>query len=425
VLDPEPGGNNNGRFDAGETGGLVIALRNAGNEQATAVAATVRSGNPLFVFTDSTTDYGDIPACSTRTNESDPFMVQVDPLIPMETPVTCTLFVNGTGYVDTLRFTVIIGQIRTIDPIPDGPRAPARFWAYDDCDTLYPSRPEFTWAEIAGFPSTQVILGDDQTQSYSLPAGFVWRYYGQTFNQFSVCGNGWVAPGSTTVSTYTNTELPSAGMPPFVALCWDDLYPPEARGIWWRHDPDNHRLIIEYDSVPTYASRTTWDTYELVIYDTTVHTPTGDNVMVAQYLTANGYTSATVGIQDPTGTVAIQCLFDGAYHRGTAAIAPGRAIKYVTADPLMAVAEQPEAPRVTVVRAWPNPGRVGQAVRLAAGTASGLAVYDATGRCVRTIEAGRATWDGTDSSGRLVAPGIYYCRALGNHSTGLKLVLTR
>jgi hypothetical protein len=344
----------------------------------------------------------------------------------METPVMCTLLVSGTGYADTLRFTIVIGQIRTIDPIPDGPRTPAVYWSYDDCDTLYPSHPNFTWVEIAGFPSTQVILGDDETQTFMLPAGFVWRYYGQEFNQFSICGNGWVAPGSTTISTYTNTELPSAVMPPFVALNWDDLYPPEARGIWWYHDAANHRLVIEYDSVPSFSTRTIWETFELVIYDTTVHTPTGDNVLLAQYLTANDYSSATIGIQDPTLTVAIQCLFDGAYHRGTAPIAAGRAIEYITADPLTAIAEQPRTPPAPVIRVWPNPGRIGQTQRLSTGTSTAVALYDATGRCIRTLEPGRTVWDGCDNTGRPVAPGIYYCRAFaGSAATGLKLVLTR
>ena len=46
-----------------------------------------------------------------------------------------------------------------------------------------------------------------------------------------------------------------------------------------------------------------------------------------------------------------------------------------------------------------------------------LSVYDVTGRWVRTLASGvtgagehRVTWDGHDSYGRRVAPGIYLCR---------------
>ena len=59
------------------------------------------------------------------------------------------------------------------------------------------------------------------------------RYYGQNYTQVSICGNGWVAPGSTTVSAYTNTALPSdRDAAAMVCLNWDDLYPPTGGGVW-------------------------------------------------------------------------------------------------------------------------------------------------------------------------------------------------
>lgn len=373
---------------------------------------------------DSTCTYPAILPDSTRNNAATPFRLAAAPNCPLEHSAELQLLISGT-WNDTITLRVVVGEIRAQDPIPDGPRQPPRYWAYDECDTLYPNHPQFSWVEIAGAPSTQVILGDDQTLTFPLPAGFVWRYYGQTYTQFSICSNGFVAPGSTSIATYTNAALPAASMPPMVCLNWDDLYPPEGRGIWYRHQPENHRLIIEYDSIPTYASRTIWETFQLIIYDTTVHTTTGDNVLIAQYLTTNGYGSATVGIQDPTATIAIQCLFDGTYHRGAARLAPGRAIKYVTDDPLTWIAEVPAQPEPARIQAWPNPGRIGQTIRLGTAAPTGFTICDALGRPIRQLEPGAAIWDGRDDHGQLVSPGIYFCRAnWAGKQTEAKLILT-
>lgn len=344
--------------------------------------------------------------------------------MPLETPVPLTLFVTGDGYCDTLSLQVVVGEIRQCDPTPDGPRLPARYWAYDDIDTLYRHHPEFGWIEINGL-GTRLALSDDQTIQIDLPSGFVWQYYGQQYTQISVCSNGWVAPGYTTSSSYTNTALPNSAMPPMVALCWDDLYPPTGNGVWYYHDAANHRFIVEYDSV-RYYSGTAQDKFELVIHDQTSAPPNGDNILLAQYLTANGFTSATVGLQDPTLTVAIQCLFDNSYHRGTAPLAPGRAIKFVADDPT-GIGAGP-APGNTAVRpltASPNPFH--GSVRFAAsGLGTGLArVYDNNGRLTRSLTGtDRWTWDGRDDEGRPVAPGIYFCRVTsGSAEASAKVIL--
>jgi hypothetical protein len=424
VSDPPPGGNGNGRFDPGETGDLLIALRNVGNEPADNVTAKLRSSHNLFVLTDSLSSYGDIEACSTRTGDA--FTAQVDQSMPLETPVPLTLFVNGDGYCDTLRYTVIVGQIREVDPVPDGPRAPALYWAYDDVDVFYRQHPDFSWVEVNGV-GTQLTLSDDQTVQLDLPSGFTWQFYGQQFSQISICGNGWVSPGYTTSSTYTNYGLPTTNGPAMVAACWDDLYPPTGNGVWYYHDAANHRFIVEWDSVAYYGAQTVMDKFQVVLYDQTVSPPSGDNVVLVQYLTANYYSYMTAGIQDPTMTIGIQCVFDNAYHRGTAALAPGRAIKYVTLDPT-GIAERPgDLLLAAALRVSPNPFRGSVVLNAPALGCAEARVYDNNGRLVRTLTGtGRWTWDGRDAQGLRVAPGVYFCRVTsGSAEAGTKLVLER
>ncbi|MBN2537096.1 hypothetical protein JXB37_02325, partial [candidate division WOR-3 bacterium] len=150
-------------------------------------------------------------------------------------------------------------------------------------------------------------------------------------------------------------------------------------------------------------------------------TPSGDNEFTVQYLTANNYVSNTVGIQDPTGNVAIQCLFNGSYHRGSAPLVSGRAIKYATQDPTGVF--EPNGGMETrarlEVRALANPfarrGLVAYAVPRS-GIVT-LAVFDPSGRRVRELASGlhpagryRVAWDGRDSGGRQLPAGVYWLR---------------
>lgn len=385
------------------------------------MTAKLRSGNPLFAVLDSVSSYGSMPPGSNRNNASNPYRVHVDAGVTGETPVRCTLLIAGDSYLDTSVFTVVISEIRNVDPIPDSGGISPRYWAYDDVDSGYAERPDFSWVEVSGI-GTMLSLSDDQTAQVDLPQGFVWRYYGQTNTQVSVCGNGWVAPGYITYSGYQNTALPNGSAPAMVALNWDDLYPPAGGGVWYYHDAANHRFVVEYDSVCYFSPREVWDKFELIIYDTTVTTPTGDNVLAAQYLTANGYSSNTVGLQDPTQSIAIQCLLEGSYHRGSAPLAAGRVVKYTTAGPHVGLAEETGnglgRPAIEV-RASPNPftNNVILTATLAAPGRILATIYDNTGRLVRSLACNpeaagvcRLTWNGTDEQGSSVAPGIYFYR---------------
>ncbi|MBN2537742.1 T9SS type A sorting domain-containing protein, partial [candidate division WOR-3 bacterium] len=428
--------NNNGMIEPGETGDLMVSLLNSGQGHAYGVTATLRSGDARLAVLDSLGGWGTIMRDSTGRNSGDRFRVQADPGIPRETRVPCTLAITVGGAEYVRVFELGIGEIRACDPIPDGPRAPALYYAYDSGDSLYTQAPRFEWVEISGV-GTRLTLSDDQTVQVSLGAFGPWRFYGQDFSQVSICGNGFVAPGSHTYSSYSNTALPQSGAPGMVCLNWDDLYPPTGGGVWWFHDAANHRFIVEWDSVHYYGPREDWDKYQLVLYDTTVATPSGDNAFTVQHLTANRASSSTVGIQNPGHDVFIQYLFDGDYHRGAAALAPGLAVRYTTDPPNVGVVEEGAEgagfSRLALLPCAPNPARSGARFRFQVGveTRVRLAVYDASGRRVARLFDGKArpgshtvTWDGRDDSGRRTARGVYLYRLeTGAGSISRKLVV--
>ncbi|MEO0081181.1 MAG: C25 family cysteine peptidase [candidate division WOR-3 bacterium] len=111
VLDPPPGGNNNGRFDPGETGNILVTVRNAGNAQANNVTAVLKSGHAQFVITDPNAVYGNVPAGEQRTNTTDPFTATAGSGIPGGTMVPCTLKLHCDNWGDwTYTFSLQVGE---------------------------------------------------------------------------------------------------------------------------------------------------------------------------------------------------------------------------------------------------------------------------------------------------------------------------
>jgi hypothetical protein len=186
-----------------------------------------------------------------------------------------------------------------------------------------------------------------------------------------------------------------------------------------------------------YFSGTLYDKNEIIIYDTTMHTPTGDNVILMQFYSANGYTSTTMGIEDPTCAIGINCLADGGYNRGCAALAAGRAVKYTTKDPTGIAEPAAEAglPRQLALAVSGNPMRNRAMLSYSVPVAGKvtLGVYDGCGRLVRQLATGmhrarayRAVWNGTDMNGRSVAAGVYWLRLSDDSgSTTAKAVVLR
>jgi hypothetical protein len=253
-----------------------------------------------------------------------------------------------------------------------------------------------------------------------------------------VSADGWLCPGNFTTPDYSNVRLPDASTPPgMICLNWDDLYPVSGGGhgyVYYYHDAANHRFIVEYDSVAYYRQQSVYDKFQAIVYDTTVTTFSGDNLIDVQYMTADGYTSSTLGIESPNRTIAINGLFDGEYHRGCAPIGPRRVIRYTTDPPYpTAVAESDGMPHALQGRrlaVWPNPLRANSTVawNLAREGRVSVVIYDAAGRAVRRLVDGmmKAGVHATAWSGRDVAPGIYFCKlTTAQGSEQQKVIVTR
>jgi hypothetical protein len=342
-------GNGDGKWDAGESIGVYVTLKNFGTVGAHNVAATISTSDPYVTLYRTDATYGDIAGSDTAVSPTS-YLMRAASNTPLEHIVSFDLEIASTESTWHGTFSLQVGEYQITDPVPDGPRTPAFYWAYDDVDAGYPPHPAYEWVEINTLGTRLSYTQNDQVLMVDLPSQFgPFKFYNQRYTQVSISADGWVCPGNYTTSNYQNVGLPNGATPPgVICLDWDDLYPVSGGGghgnVYYYHDDANHRFVVEYDSVAYYAQQSVYDKFEAVIYDTTLAAPSGNSVIVAQYQTANGLSGATVGIEDPTRTIAIQDFYSGTLAHGAAPIVPGRAIKYVPIDPTGVVLEPRSGP---------------------------------------------------------------------------------
>lgn len=192
-----------------------------------------------------------------------------------------------------------------------------------------------------GAGTALAFTSDDQTLTIGLPFDFM--FYGQSYSELSICGNGWLAFGTTTENGYAGQPIPDADTPNgLIAAFWEDLSPQQAvsGNISSWHDVVGGRLIVEFNSIRQYSPSTDFESFQVILLDPAVHlTETGDGAIVLQYQQVSESDNATVGIENPAGTDGLQYFYgrsDGVGEPGGAlpatnpAIEAGLAILFTT-----------------------------------------------------------------------------------------------
>ncbi|MFZ1320672.1 MAG: hypothetical protein WAT71_03875 [Ignavibacteria bacterium] len=207
-----------------------------------------------------------------------------------------------------------------------GPDAGGYTWI----DSDEPGGPAYNWVDISSV-GTQITTwtngtGDDGSANVALPFSF--GYYGNNYTNLKICTNGWVSfDVASTNTAYSNVALPSASEPNNM-LCafWDDLDVRTSGQVFYYNDVVNNRFIVEYKDVPHYSSGGPY-TFEVIIYS--------DGRIYFQYQnigTVNN--SNTVGIENSTGTIASQMVFNNIYVHNLLAIKLEKGIAWVDESPI-------------------------------------------------------------------------------------------
>lgn len=219
-----------GQLDPGESGQIYLTLENVGGASISAASATLTSLNPSVTVTDPNGSFTAAASGATANNSAGTFGISATmQAYPGEHATMQCVFPLASGFADTVLFDVVIGSGSSSTPTPPDEYG---YWAFDNTDTSYPKAPTYDWVELdpaEGGDGIAVDIIDDDDEAddataVSLP--FTFRYYGQDYNDISICSNGFIAMGADQQvhTDFRNYHLPSAlGADATIAPFWDDL----------------------------------------------------------------------------------------------------------------------------------------------------------------------------------------------------------
>lgn len=165
--------------------------------------------------------------------------------------------------------------------------------------------------------------GDDAVATVTLP--FNVPFYGQSYGTAYMSTNGNLRFLSSTASDYTNTGIPNAAAPnAAIYPLWDDLKMDASSSLWSATlgTAPNRRFVLEWRNMLFYGT-TTRVSLEVVLYEN------GQILLQYSGIGTDGRqqgNSATVGIENESGTQAVQ------YSLNQAVLSNGAAILFRTID---------------------------------------------------------------------------------------------
>lgn len=417
-----------GALEPGETGDVVVTLANEGYATANKFLSILSTSSSYVTINDSVSIFPPLPSGDTADNGADPYIISADSATPYLSEAGFAIVIQSGAYVDTLDFTLNLGQSPPTDT--------GLYYAYYSGGP-HAYSPVFEWIAIDStqteYPGISLDLDDDNpTAMLDLP--FTFNYYAVASVYLGVCVHGWVRIGGPGIRNFPdNSGIPvRQGPRAMVAGVWDHLEaanPGEPSDIYYYYDEPNHRFIVEFFRIE-HEEGGDYETFEIILYDPAYYpTPTGHGEIVVQYLTAPKQTDFTVGIENRAQTVGIQYYYDGVYHDMAAAITDSFAIKYSTYSSYPEESGSGTQARTTVPNStptrtfmdmpYPNPFKQVTVIRYQIADAAqtkdiSLQIFDITGRLVRQFNHitaqpfSQVIWNGCDDSGRRVPAGVYF-----------------
>lgn len=205
----------------------------------------------------------------------------------------------------------------------EGSGGPDAF-GYEWIDSNEPNGPQYVWEDIVStgtLVTNWIATGtfDPKDEGYAgpFPLGFNFKFYGETKTQIYVSSNGILHFSPLTANIITNASIPSTAHPnDYISPFWDDLDGRTQGTVHYKQD--GNRFIIQFTNWQRYSATGSL-TFQVVLYNS------GRIMFYYNNMNAT-LASATVGIENSTGTIGLQVAYNAAY------VANGLAVK-ISADP--------------------------------------------------------------------------------------------
>ena len=315
-------------FDPGEVTNLVLYCENIGTLGSSNLTATLHSADPNIEILDSVAVFLDAEPGTSTHNAASSFEIDIDTQVTIGVQIPLqVVFTDNHGFVETVSLLLPIGTPGVDDPT--GPDA-GGYFCYDDQDLAYALAPSYDWIEIVPglgtLNGTLVPLNDNAENeedivTLNLPFGF--GFYGEDYNQISICSNGYIALGASESALYRNYSVPGPlGPSPMIAAFWDDLVMGNG-DVYTYSNVAEHTFIIEYHNMQNAYSGDL-EKFQIILYDADYYGSTdGNGDIKIQYHTYNNNNNppassyppphgrfSTTGLEDHTGQIGMQYTYD-------------------------------------------------------------------------------------------------------------------
>ena len=329
-------------FDPGEISDLVLYCKNIGTTASSNLTAILRCADPNITIIDSTASFADAGPDEACNNSSSNFQVEINTQVTLGVQIPFQVeFTDDNGFVERLAFLLPIGTPGMGDPT--GPDA-GGYFCYDSQDLAYALAPTYDWIEIATGLGTNLNLNDngnnqEEIETINLPFDF--GFYGEDYNQVSICSNGYIALGESETALFRNYPIPGPlGPNPMIAAFWDDLQMGSGDVYTW-FNASEHFFVIEYHEMQNRYSNDL-ETFQIILYDADYYGSTdGNGDIKIQYHTFNNTNTgssassshgqySTIGLEDHTGQVGMQYTFNNSWAETAHELTDGSALFFTT-----------------------------------------------------------------------------------------------
>jgi photosystem II stability/assembly factor-like uncharacterized protein len=207
-----------------------------------------------------------------------------------------------------------VEDVRKGAPVLLGTGGPDAF-GYRWIDSDEPGGPVYSWVDVASVGTAVTWSSGDGDEGHAIVAlPFSFPFYGSAYNSVKITSNGWVSfDVVSTNHTYSNTTIPNSADPNLAVYgFWDDLDQTVGGNVYYYHDVANSQFIVQYDNVPHYSTGGPY-TFEIILK--------ASGEIVCQYNTITSPdNSASIGIENATGTVGLQTVSNATYVHNSLAV---------------------------------------------------------------------------------------------------------
>ena len=417
----------NGFMDPGEETEVAVTIKNISSVSIGSADVMISSQSDAVNVTSESVSIGSLNPDDTTTLY---FNVAVEDDCYIGRSVYIQLhIVSDANLENTVSFQTHVGEID--NTAPQGPDDYGYF-LFDSYDVTYSQAPSYFWEEIdpqEGGNGTVILMSDDQSENINLPFNFA--YYGENFDEITVCSNGWISFETTWMKNFRNWGIPAAlGPYGMVAAYWDDLIGSpngdefDPMRICYYYDSSANRFIIEWNETYNNFDDTSLEKFQLVLFDPEYYpTLDGNGEIQVNYHTINNPDATnnyvTIGIENLTQTDGIEYTFANQYAHSSSLLENGLAIKFTTSPPDSYTNSETDilSPIVNSLHNYPNPFNPETTIAFELSHLSkiNVSIYNIKGALVKTLlnetlSAGNhtITWQGKDQKDNKVASGVYF-----------------